>query len=83
MSGTMQVEVLEEKGIKGKDRVTGKHHDVAFGDRITVSEACGKAWCAHGWVKDVSGVVATGERIVRGQTVKPDNVRAASKPKGV
>lgn len=77
---TMKVEVLE-KVLRGKDRETGKHYDLVEGDRATVSEPCGRAWCAHGWVKDVDGNVETGERVVRGRKVKPDNIKVASKAK--
>ena len=75
---TMQVECLEER-LRGKDRVTGKHYELLKGDRVTVSAECGKAWCAHGWVSDVSGEVPTGERKTLRKRVKPDKLTVASR----
>lgn len=77
----MKVEILEER-LKSKDRETGKHYDLEAGDRVTVSDACGRRWCAAGWAKDLSGEVETGPRIVRGATLEPHNVTVKSKARG-
>lgn len=77
---TMQVEVLEDR-LRGTDRVSGKHHEAHKGDRLTVSEECGRAWCAHGWVQDVAGEVETGDRKVRGKRLDPDKLTTATKAK--
>ena len=52
----MKIEALED--IKSGDYV------LTAGDIITVPDAIGSHWCAHGWAKDVAGTVATGERRV-------------------
>ena len=74
----MKVEILEER-LRSKDRETGQHYSLEAGDRVTVSDACGKAWCAAGWAKDVAGKVETGERTVRGATVQPKSAKHAAK----
>lgn len=74
----MKIEVLEKK-LRGKDRVTGKHYDLEEGDRVTVSDACGAAWCAHGWVKDLSGEVETGERTIHPKRVSPKKLNLSTK----
>lgn len=73
----MKIEVLEER-LRSTDPETGEHYNLEEGDRVTVSDACGREWCKHGWAKDLSGDVETGERVVRGVTVQPDNVNAAT-----
>ena len=69
----MQVEILEEGGVKH-----GQNH-YQKGDRVTSVEGTdfdgdvAEAWCAHGWAKDVAGKVETGERRTDGQvTLKVD-----------
>lgn len=78
----MKIEILEER-LRGKDRVTGIHHSVERGDRITVSDACGAAWCAHGWAKDLSGEVETGERTIHPKRVSPKKLTATTKNRSV
>jgi len=73
----MKIEILEER-LRGLDRVTGQHYDVERGDRITVSDECGAAWCAHGWAKDLAGEVETGELIVRGARLNPDPIGSST-----
>lgn len=57
----MRVEILEDR-LSDADE-TGRLHVYAKGDVVTVPDACGARWCGYGWAKDVSGAVATGERI--------------------
>ena len=63
----MKIEILELK--LSSDGFSGEQ-----GDRFTVPDEIGKVWCTAGWVKDLSGKVATGERKVIGETVQPANV---------
>lgn len=73
----MKVEILEER-LRSKDRETGHHYVLERGDRVTVSDATGRKWCAAGWAKDLSGECPTGERVVRGAVVAPANVRVTT-----
>jgi len=58
----MQVKILEEKILDGKD--------VFLKDEIrTVSDDTGTYFCSLGWAEDVSGAVATGERQKDGHVV--------------
>lgn len=57
----MRVEILEDR-LSDADE-TGHLHVFAKGDVVTVPDACALRWLAYGWAKDVSGAVATGERI--------------------
>lgn len=59
---TMQVKVLEDR-LHDADPENGQHYSLGKGDIITVSKATGQRWCDLGWVKDVAGAYATGERI--------------------
>lgn len=71
---TMKVEVLEEH-LRDECIETGRRYDLEKGDIATVEESLGLYWCRHGWAKDVSGAVETGERIVRGVQVQPQSAR--------
>jgi hypothetical protein len=80
----MRVEITEENGKNGhaistKDPETGRLYVQAKGDVITVSDSFGALLCGRGWAKDVDGNVPTGERIVRGATVRPKSAKHAAK----
>lgn len=45
-----------------------------LGDRFTVPDDIGLAWCSLGWAKDLSGAVATGERKVIGSELSIQNI---------
>lgn len=53
----MKVEILENR--LSSDGFVGE-----LGDRFTVPDDVGAMWCAAGWAKDLSGQVATGNRVV-------------------
>lgn len=74
----MKVEILETR-LRSRDPVTGRHYDLEAGDRVTVSDTCGAAWCARGWARDLAGEVPTGERVVRGAVVRPKTAAHAAK----
>lgn len=57
MSETMRVEVTEKK-------LKDSGYGLVEGDTVTVPFDVGERWCGHGWAKDSSGKVPTGERIV-------------------
>ncbi len=57
----MRVEILEDRLSDADD--TGRLHVYVKGDVVTVPDDCARRWLAYGWAKDVSGAVATGERI--------------------
>ena len=63
----MKVEILELK--LSSDGFSGER-----GDRFTVPDTVGTTWVSAGWAKDLSGQLATGERKVIGETIKPANV---------
>ena len=63
----MKVEVLEAR--ISSDGFTGE-----LGDRFTVPDSVGTAWVSAGWAKDLSGQVATGERKVFAEVVKPADI---------
>ena len=63
----MQVEILEER--LSSDGFAGSK-----GDRLTVPDDVGSAWCIYGWAKDMAGKVDTGERNINPVTVNPKNL---------
>jgi len=63
----MQVEFLERVGSKGMK-----------GDRKTVDDETGIRWCMAGFVKDMAGVVETGERNTNPVTVNPKSIISAT-----
>lgn len=62
----MRVEALEV--IKSQGYVLSE------GDIITVPDEVGAHWCKHGWAKDTSGAVPTGERRVISAKVDVDDI---------
>jgi hypothetical protein len=48
-------------------------------DIKTVTDDVGARWCAAGWARDVSGVVATGERKVLNAKLSVNNINLAVK----
>lgn len=64
----MRVEILEE-------RLRSDGYNFIKEDTITVPDAIGTKWCALGWAKDVSGAIATGERIVLNQNLLVDQMK--------
>jgi hypothetical protein len=62
---TIQIEALETIKTDG--------YILNIGDRLTVPYEIGAKCCAHGWAKDTSGAVATGERTVVKAVVAPAN----------
>jgi len=60
----MQVEILEER--LSSDGFAG-----CMGDRFTVPDDVGAAWCSRGWAKDLAGVVKTGERKTHNVNINP------------
>ncbi len=67
----MQVEILEEK--LSSDGFTGLK-----GDRLTVPDNIGAAWCGHGWVKDMSDKIPTGERNTNPVEINPKKLNHQS-----
>lgn len=61
----MRIEALES--------IKDGRYVVSAGDIITIDDDYGLRWCAAGWAKDPSGTVPTGERIVIGAHVVPNN----------
>ena len=43
-------------------------------DVVTVPDEIGAKWCKHGWARDTSGAVPTGERRVLNASLDVDNV---------
>ncbi len=68
----MKVEILEQR--LSSDGFVGE-----LGDRFTVPDEVGAAWCRHGWAKDLSGEVATGERKVINAKLDVDNISQSAK----
>lgn len=68
----MKVEILEQR--LSSDGFVGE-----FGDRFTVPDEVGKIWCKHGWAKDLSGEVATGERKVINAKLDIENISQSAK----
>ena len=64
----MQVEILEEK-------LSSDGFTCAKGDRITVSDEIGAAWCGRGWCKDMAEKVTTGERNTKPVEINPKKVQ--------
>jgi hypothetical protein len=52
-------------------------------DTKTVPDEVGARWCAAGWARDASGVVATGERKVLNAKLSVDNINLAVKSPNV
>lgn len=48
-------------------------------DVKTVPDEVGAKWCAHGWAKDIAGVVPTGERKVLNARLVVDSSVMATK----
>jgi hypothetical protein len=76
----MRVKVLEKR-LRDTDTKTGVQHDLSEGDEIEVSDVCGIRWCAYGWAKDLSELVATGDRQPGARQVVAQNVKI-TKPGG-
>lgn len=74
----MKVEILEAR-LKSQDPETGTQYSLEAGDRVTVSDACGREWSDRGWAKDLAGTYPTTERVVVGATVKATKAAHASK----
>lgn len=55
------------------DRLRDSGYDLSKDDTITVPDEIGAVWCSHGWAEDAEGAVATGERLIRGVAVQPQN----------
>ncbi len=72
----MKVEILENK-------LSSDGYSAELGDRLTVSDEIGKQWCAAGWVKDLSGEVATSDRVVIKAVLEPANVIISAQAQGV
>lgn len=72
----MQVEILEE-------RLSSDGFQGSRGDRFTVPDEVGSAWCGHGWAKDVDGKVDTGDRNINPVIVNPKNLAHKSNLGGV
>lgn len=70
----MRVEVLEDR-LKDTDATTGQHYNLVKGDVITVPDAYGARLCGFGWVRDVDGVVPTGERIPGAEVLAPKRMK--------
>lgn len=68
----MKVEILEER--LSSDGFVGEK-----GDRFTVPDDVGHQWCQLGWVKDMSGVVATGERKPGASKINVQNIEQGVK----
>lgn len=64
----MQVEILEER--LSSDGLFGTK-----GDRLTVPDEVGAAWCRYGWAKDMSDSVPTGERNTNPVEINPKKVQ--------
>lgn len=62
----MKVEALEV--------IKSRGYILSEGDIITVPDDVGAHWCKHGWAKDTSGAVQTGERRVINAAVDVDNI---------
>jgi len=67
----MRIEALENFNV-GDLRVTA-------GDIITVDDQVGQHACAHGWAKDASGEVPTGQRIPGVSTLHLQNTTSGVK----
>lgn len=64
----MQVEILEER--LSSDGFAGEK-----GDRLTVPDEVGAAWCGYGWAKDMSDKVPTGERNISPVEINPKKIQ--------
>jgi hypothetical protein len=73
----MKIEALES--IKSDGYILDKE------DVKTVPDEVGMKWCAAGWARDVSGTVATGERVVLNAklAVNPGNIGQVATNVGV
>jgi hypothetical protein len=60
----MKVEILEAK-------LSSHGFYAEAGDRLTVTDVVGAAWCQNGWAKDLSGQTGLTERIVTDNTINP------------
>lgn len=69
----MKVEILENR--LSSDGFVGE-----LGDRFTVPDDVGSMWCAAGWAKDLSGQVATGERVVINASLNVQNIISNQSP---
>lgn len=72
----MRVEITEKK-------LRDAGYNLAEGDVVTVPDEVGKAWCSHGWCRDVDGKVPTGERKVTGAEIQPAKSRHTAKGKEI
>lgn len=68
----MKVEILEQR--LSSDGFVGE-----IGDRFTVPDDVGASWCKHGWAKDLTGDVETGERKVINAKLDIDNISQSAK----
>jgi len=66
----MKIEILENR--LSSDGFVGE-----LGDRFTVPDEVGAHWCSLGWAKDLSGQVATGERVVINASLNVQNIVSA------
>jgi len=60
----MKVEILEPK-------LSSHGFYAEAGDRLTVAEEVGTAWCQNGWAKDLSGQIGQSDRVVTDSTINP------------
>jgi len=63
----MKVEVLETK-------LSSHGFYAEAGDRLTIPDLVGIAWCANGWAKDLSGAIPSTDRVVTNSVLNPEDV---------
>jgi hypothetical protein len=67
----MRVEALEV--------IKSRGYTLSEGDILTVPDEVGAHWCKHGWAKDTSGAVETGERRVINAKVDVSDIVTSQK----